>query len=87
MNISAITATIAKPPLTTEEWRKIFAEAGAHLYLDQGEIIHAGGGLILIHTKAGGRRRLTIRTGKTIELDLPAKSSWLFDAATGERLL
>jgi hypothetical protein len=80
-------AIVAKPPITTEEWRKIFAEAGAHLYLDHGEIIHAGGGLILIHTKAGGRRRLTFRTKKTIELDLPSKSSWLFDAATGERLL
>ncbi len=80
-------AIIAKPPITTEEWRKIFTEAGAHLYLDHGEIIHAGGGLILIHTKAGGRRRLTFRANKTIELDLPPKSSWLFDAATGERLL
>ena len=80
-------ATIAKPPITTDEWRKIFAEAGAHLYLDHGEIIHAGGGLILIHTKAGGRRRLTLRNNKTIDLDLPPKSSWLFDASTGERLL
>jgi len=78
---------VATPPIPMQEWRRIFQSAGAHLYLDEGEIIHAGGGLILIHTKDGGKRRLTLRSGKSIDLALPPKSSWLFDAITGERLL
>jgi hypothetical protein len=80
-------AEIAKPPIPTAEWRKIFAAAGAHLYIDAGEILHAGAGLVLIHSKDGGPRQLTLRSGKTVPLNLPPKSSWLFDAATGERLL
>lgn len=75
------------PPVPTTEWRRIFAAAGAHLYIDAGEILHAGGGLVLIHTKEGGRRRFTLRSGRALDLDLPPKASWLFDAATGDRLL
>jgi len=77
----------ADPPIQMTDWRKIFQAAGAHLYIDGGEIIHAGGGVVLVHTKGGGQRRLAFRNGKTLELTLPPKSSWLFDAATGERLL
>ncbi|MBL8238198.1 MAG: hypothetical protein JNM66_12300 [Bryobacterales bacterium] len=80
-------APVAAPPIPMSEWRRIFAEAGAHLYVDAGEIIHAGGGLLLVHTLNGGQRQLTLRSGKTIPLNLPPKASWLFDAATGERLL
>jgi hypothetical protein len=80
-------APVATPPIPMNDWRRIFQEAGAHLYVEAGEIIHAGGGLVLVHTKDGGQRQLTLRSGKAIPLNLPPKASWLFDAATGERLL
>lgn len=75
------------PPLPWQDWRRIFAAAGAHLYVDGGEIIHAGGGLLLVHSKDGGRRNLAFRDGRTSEVTLPPKSSWLYDLASGERLL
>lgn len=75
------------PPIRTAEWRQIFRPAGAHLYVDTGDIVHAGGGVVLIHTKAGGPRRIAFRGGKTIDVEMPPKSSWLYDAETGERLL
>ena len=79
--------TAATPPVDPAVWRRIFVAAGAHLYLDQNDVIHAGAGVVLMHTKTGGPRRLTLRNGKTIQLDMPPKSSLLFDAETGERLL
>lgn len=75
-----------QPPATAREWRDLFLAAGAHLYSETGDVVHAGGGVVLIHSKDGGPRRITLR-GKSIEAVLPPKSSWLFDAATGERLL
>jgi hypothetical protein len=42
--------------------------------------------VVLVHSKEGGQRRLELRGGRGIDLALPPKSSWLFDASTGERL-
>ncbi|MCC7157004.1 MAG: hypothetical protein IT161_20660 [Bryobacterales bacterium] len=79
---------VSPAPVTeTADWRRIFAAAGAHLYSDQNDVIHAGGGLVLPHFNTGGPRRLALRTGKVIGIDAPARSSLLFDASTGERLL
>jgi hypothetical protein len=75
------------PINTPEAWRVIFAAAGAHLYTDTGDIVHAGAGLVLIHTVRGGARILRFRSGRSLEVELAPKSSWIFDAATGERLL
>jgi hypothetical protein len=76
------------PPLTAASLREVAIDAGAHLYTDEeGDIIHAGGGLVLIHSKAGGKRQIRFRSGVRKELILPPKSSWIFDALTGELLL
>lgn len=74
------------PPLGWAQWREIFAAAGAHLWAEGGEVIHCGGGLLLLHSKAGGERRLTLRGGRTVAMTLPAKSSAIVDVETGERL-
>ncbi|MBI5086866.1 MAG: hypothetical protein HZB13_20000 [Acidobacteria bacterium] len=68
-------------------WREIFREAGAHIYIEGDAVVHAGGGLVLVHTKEGGVRKISFRGGRTATLELPPKSSWIFDAATGERVL
>jgi len=75
------------PPAEPSAWRDLFRAAGAHIYVDQDTVVHAGAGLVLVHTKDGGRRTIKLRNGKTFDADLPPKSSWLFDAETGERLL
>lgn len=75
------------PPLPWAEWRRIFTAAGAHLYVDGGDIVHAGGGIVLIHSKDGGQRTIRMRSGRGGPMTLPPKSSLLFDAETGEHLL
>ncbi|MBL8209586.1 MAG: hypothetical protein JNK87_02685 [Bryobacterales bacterium] len=79
----------ATTPLgTAAEWREVFREAGAHLYVEGGEdVVHAGAGLVLVHSKEGGARRIVLRGGRTLQVTLPAKSSWVFDARSGERAL
>lgn len=75
------------PVATAAGWREIFRAAGAHIYTESGDVIHAGGGVVLLHSKEGGARTLRLRSGRTLALDLPGVSSWVFDAGTGERLL
>lgn len=75
------------PPLAASEWRRIFETAGAHLYAEAGDIVHAGGGLVLIHTKKGGARRIAFPSGRTAAINMPPGSSALFDANSGETLL
>ena len=74
------------PPREPGAWRELFRAAGAHIYMDGDTVVHAGGGVVLVHSKEGGQRRLELRGGRGIDLVLPPKSSWLFDASTGERL-
>jgi hypothetical protein len=70
--------------------RYIFKEAGAHLYTENtGDVIYAGNGLVVYHTKRGGEHKLTFKNGETVVLSLPDThaTTHLFDARTGEKLM
>jgi hypothetical protein len=69
------------------DWHSILKQTAAHAYTDHDDIVHAGGGLLLIHTKTGGPREIRLRNGKAIQTTLPANHSLLLDAETGEKLL
>ncbi len=69
------------------EWREALRAAGAHIYVDGDRPVHVGGGLLLIHDKDGGAARVHLRNGSTLEVTIPPKSSLIFDARTGARLL
>lgn len=71
----------------TVDYRRFFESAGAHLYTAAGDIVYAGGGIVLIHTKAGGARQIRLRSGRTLELTLAERSTVLVDAESGARLL
>jgi hypothetical protein len=75
------------PPLGPAAWRDLFRAAGAHIYVDRDAVVHTGAGLLLVHSKDGGRSTITLRNGRALNVELPPKSSWLFDSETGERLL
>ncbi|MDX2268628.1 MAG: hypothetical protein NW208_11020 [Bryobacter sp.] len=76
----------AKPPISPQDWRRIAKAAGAHVYFESNDVLHAGGGLLLLHSKEGGKKELRLRNGRVLALTMPARSSWIFDAVTGERL-
>ncbi len=70
-----------------EDWKEILRAAGAHLYTGHTDVIHAGGGLVLLHAGKAGDRSVTFRNGKRTDCRVQAAESVLFDARTGERLL
>lgn len=70
-----------QPAVSTAQWREIFRQAGAHLYTVEGDIVHAGGGLVLVHSKAGGPRRITLRSGRVATVELEPNSSTILESS------
>jgi len=69
------------------EWPEARGAAGAHMCGNGDRPVPVGGGLSLIHAKEGGAARVHLRNGSTLEVELPAKSSLIFDTKTGAHLL
>jgi hypothetical protein len=79
---------VAIPNTGTEPLRHILHSAGAHVYARQGEIVYAGGGLLVVHMKDGGNHEITLRSGKRLTFTLPAGAHTLvLDPETGTPLL
>ncbi|MEO8301716.1 MAG: hypothetical protein ABI608_07980, partial [Rhizomicrobium sp.] len=71
------------PPTDDDLLGYVFKEAGAHIYMPPGDVIHAGGGIICLHTLQGGKRELLLKNGKRVSVQLPPRSTSLYDAETG----
>jgi hypothetical protein len=68
--------------------RSILHRTGAHVYSDQGDVIYAGSGLVMVHTAVGGPREVTLLNGTRIAFELPPGPATVFlDAETGALLL
>ena len=79
---------IAVPHTGEEPLRSILRSSGAHVYCQKGEIVYAGDGLLLIHTKSGGKHQITLRSGQIVTFDLPpGVHTLVLDPATGQPLL
>jgi hypothetical protein len=72
------------PPLARGDWRRIFAEAGAHLYGEEGDVVHAGGGVVAVHSATPGEREVRLRSGKAVRVRFGRATTILLDAETGE---
>ena len=60
---------------------------GAHIYAADGDTLHSGGGILLVHTASGGNRRITLRNGVAVDLALAPCSTVILNSSTGEVLL
>jgi hypothetical protein len=56
-------------------FRAIFNASGVHVYGDGNDVFHEGGGLLVLHTKSGGAKRIALRNRKTIELEKTPEST------------
>jgi len=63
------------------------AAAGAQIWCDSDDAVYGGYGLLWLHSVTGGERSLRLAGGETRTVSIPAKSTTVFDAATGECLL
>jgi hypothetical protein len=65
-----------------EVFRKIF-----HIYGDGKDVFHEGGGLLMMHTKTGGSKKIRLQNGNEIDLNLKPETTIYLDSDTGEILL
>ncbi len=60
---------------TTACWATSSTDAGAHLYGPPGDVIHAGGGILCVHTARGGERDLLLKNGRRLRVQLAPRST------------
>ncbi|MES2473768.1 MAG: hypothetical protein V4601_13130, partial [Pseudomonadota bacterium] len=66
------------PPLNDGLLGHLFKEAGAHMYVPPGDVIHAGGGIICSHSATGGNRDVLLKNGKRLRVSLPPRSTAIY---------
>jgi hypothetical protein len=67
----------------TDVFRKLFRDAGCHIYNEANDFTYSNSGLIIIHTKDGGKRSISLRNGKKIDLELNPYSTTVLNDETG----
>ena len=79
---------ISLPPTSGDLLREVARQSGAHLYVPAPDIVYAGGGLLVVHTANGGGKEIRLRTGVTVQLDLPpGPHTLLLDSSDGTCLI
>lgn len=75
------------PPNRPAFWRALGRRAGCLVVNDHDETTLLGDGLLVVHTVSGGARELRLPAGIVVRAELPPRSTTVFDAETGARLL
>ena len=70
-----------------EVFMKLLDQAGCHIYNSTDDFTYANKQLILIHSAKGGERDIKLKNGKNISIKIPAKSTTIIDANSGDVLL
>ncbi|MEO5583080.1 MAG: hypothetical protein ABIR66_10325 [Saprospiraceae bacterium] len=82
------TSVYCSTPLNgTNGFREIFREAGCHIYNEQNDFTYSNSGLLMLHTKDGGKRKIRLKNNKVIEIDLIKGSTLVMDNTSGEIIL
>jgi hypothetical protein len=68
----------------TDFFRELFRKAGCFIYSEANDFTYVNSGLLMIHTKDGGERKIQLKNGMTLNLSIPPYSTWLIDAESGE---
>ena len=75
------------PLHNTDFFRKLFKEAGCHIYNQDNDFTYANSGLLMIHTKEGVTKTINLKNQKIISFEMPVNSTWLINTKTGDILL
>ena len=67
-------------------YKKIFAEAGAHIYTDGNEVVIADNDMVMVHTKGVSELKLHLHSGDIV-IDTPKYSTVVYNTQTGEKIL
>jgi hypothetical protein len=79
---------LALPASTPACWRALLVAAGCHAYTDGvRDVVYAGGGIVCVHGREPGPRRITLRDGRVVVVRLGATGgTTAIDAETGAEL-
>ncbi len=75
------------PSVNRDIMHRTLKLCNAHVWVDSGDPIIAGGGIVAINTAGGGNIKVFLKNGKCFAVDLPPYTTAVFDCKTGERLL
>jgi hypothetical protein len=78
---------IAIPPNDAAFWRYIFKASGAHIFSEHGDVIYEGLGLLTLHCKQSGERKITLRNGQTLNVQVNDNSTLVINASNGQVML
>lgn len=85
---SEATRIFAALPVRSDDlFRRLFSQAGCHVYADGGEVVFARFGLLLVHTSASGDHEIQLRSGRRVTIDSAGVTTVLLDAESGETQL
>jgi hypothetical protein len=78
---------IALPAYEAGLMKGILDLSQAHKYTNEGDIVYSGNGLLSFHSKSGGSKKVSLRNGKSVELNMDKNSTVIMDNQTGEILM
>lgn len=78
---------VAMPPVDATVLRYLLEQCGVHFYGAMGDIFYSDSHTVVLHSKTGGPKKITLKNGKNISLELPPGScTKVVDAESGEVL-
>lgn len=77
---------ITEPINDPHTYKRIFREAGAHIYTEGTEVVIADNGMVMVHTKDVPQITLCLKHN-SVTFNAPKYSTVIYDTETGERIL
>jgi hypothetical protein len=75
------TSWLCSLPLSNEKFMSyIFKNAGCHMYSNDNDVIHSGNGLLVLHTKTGGEKKILLKNGKQHLIKAKSNSTIFMDS-------
>jgi hypothetical protein len=78
---------VALPACEPDLMKGLLQSSGAHRFTTESDIVYSGNGLLSLHTKNGGMKKITLQNGKIIAFELNKNSTVILNNQTGEILL
>jgi hypothetical protein len=68
-------------------FRTIFEQAGCHIYNSQDNFVYANSGLLLVHSAVAGEKKIVLKNGKILNINIERAGNILINTDTGEVLM
>jgi hypothetical protein len=68
---SAFSWFFSLPVVEASAMRALLIKSGVHLYAEPGNIVYGGNGCLVLHSKTGGSKSITLKNGRKVLLTFP----------------